>query len=189
MESKEFLNLLDKAKAGDTEAKKEIIDFNIPIIKKINSFYGRTEDGYQEGIIGLCRAIEKFDKKYNVKFSTYAYHHIKKRIKDNYNKEKYKTTIHFTRKINRGELEHKNIELINEVVEDEKQGFNYCEIENRIFIEDILNKHCSEKERYILHKIYFDGISEVEVAKSLGISKQAVNHTKLNAFKKIRKYI
>ncbi|MBC7074777.1 MAG: SigB/SigF/SigG family RNA polymerase sigma factor [Syntrophomonadaceae bacterium] len=69
-------NLLLKAQAGDAEAKKKVYEANIGLIYMVlerfkNSSYD-YEDLFQVGSIGLLKAIDKFDFKFNVRFSTYA---------------------------------------------------------------------------------------------------------------------
>jgi len=69
-------NLLLKAQAGDAEAKKKVYEANMGLIYMVlerfkNSSYD-YEDLFQVGSIGLLKAIDKFDFKFNVRFSTYA---------------------------------------------------------------------------------------------------------------------
>ena len=68
--------LLPLAKAGDTEAMNRLIEANLPLVTSISKkFINRGydyEDIYQIGCMGLVKAINNFDDKYNVKFSTYA---------------------------------------------------------------------------------------------------------------------
>ena len=68
--------LLPLAKAGDTEAMNRLIEANLPLVTSISKkFINRGydyEDIYQIGCMGLVKAINNFDNKYNVKFSTYA---------------------------------------------------------------------------------------------------------------------
>lgn len=68
--------LLPLAKAGDTNAMNMLIEANLPLVTSISKkFINRGyeyEDIYQIGCMGLVKAINNFDDKYNVKFSTYA---------------------------------------------------------------------------------------------------------------------
>ena len=68
--------LLPLAKAGDAEAMNMLIEANLPLVTSISKkFINRGydyEDIYQIGCMGLVKAINNFDDKYNVKFSTYA---------------------------------------------------------------------------------------------------------------------
>ena len=60
-----------------------------------------------------------------------------------------------------------------EVIFEDKQLYN------------IVSK-LGSKKKYILHSIFVDNLTEEEISKKLGISKQAVNKAKNQAFQKIR---
>lgn len=68
--------LLVRAKAGDTEARQELIDGNLRLVLSIiQRFTGRREnldDLFQVGCIGLIKAVDNFNLELDVKFSTYA---------------------------------------------------------------------------------------------------------------------
>ena len=68
--------LIKKARAGEKEAREVLIEQNLGLVRHIvKRFLGRgyeAEDLFQIGVIGLIKAIDKFDTEYDVKFSTYA---------------------------------------------------------------------------------------------------------------------
>ena len=68
--------LIPLAKAGSQEAMNKVIEMNLPLVSSISKkFLNRGydyEDIFQIGSIGLVKAINNFDDKFNVKFSTYA---------------------------------------------------------------------------------------------------------------------
>ena len=68
--------LLSKIKAGDNVAKEQFITANIrlvlSIIKRFPNSKVSKDDLFQAGCIGLIKATENFDSKFNVMFSTYA---------------------------------------------------------------------------------------------------------------------
>ena len=70
------IELLKKARAGDREARNQIVEANMGLVGNIvKRFLGRgyeQEDIFQIGCIGLIKAIDNFDMQYNVKFYTYA---------------------------------------------------------------------------------------------------------------------
>jgi RNA polymerase sporulation-specific sigma factor len=72
----EKLNLLNKIKQGDMNARDDLINGNLRLVLSvIQRFAGRGEnpdDLFQVGCIGLMKAIDNFDTTLNVKFSTYA---------------------------------------------------------------------------------------------------------------------
>lgn len=68
--------LIALAGAGNELAKEQIVSQNTGLVKKIalrfvNSGY-ELEDLMQIGFIGLLKAVDRFDPKYDVMFSTYA---------------------------------------------------------------------------------------------------------------------
>ena len=67
---------IDKAKAGDPNAKEQLLKDNQNLIKSIvRRYLGKGveyDDLYQLAGMGLLKAINGFDKSYGVRFSTYA---------------------------------------------------------------------------------------------------------------------
>ncbi|EIW18460.1 MULTISPECIES: RNA polymerase sporulation sigma factor SigF [Pelosinus] len=76
LEDEEIKKLLHKAQAGDQIAKEYILENNINLVRSVvHRFTNRGyewDDLFQLGCIGLVKAIERFDTKFSVKFSTYA---------------------------------------------------------------------------------------------------------------------
>jgi RNA polymerase sporulation-specific sigma factor len=76
LEDEEIKILLYKAQTGDQVAKECILENNINLVRSVvHRFTNRGyewDDLFQLGCIGLVKAIERFDTKFSVKFSTYA---------------------------------------------------------------------------------------------------------------------
>ena len=76
LSEKEKTELMTKIKAGDLLAREKFIDGNLRLVLSvIQRFSHRDEnadDLFQIGCIGLIKAVDNFDLKHNVKFSTYA---------------------------------------------------------------------------------------------------------------------
>ena len=68
--------LIGRSQSGDKEAREVLIEKNLGLVHHIvRRFAGRgyeMEDLFQIGVIGLIKAIDKFDLKQEVQFSTYA---------------------------------------------------------------------------------------------------------------------
>lgn len=76
LKESEKTELLKRVRAGDMEARDELINGNLRLVLSvIQRFMGRGEradDLFQVGCIGLIKAIDNFDISQNVRFSTYA---------------------------------------------------------------------------------------------------------------------
>lgn len=68
--------LIERSQSGDKEAREVLIEKNLGLVHHIvRRFAGRgmeMEDLFQIGVIGLIKAIDKFDLSLGLKFSTYA---------------------------------------------------------------------------------------------------------------------
>ena len=72
----ETLKLIAEAQSGSEQAKEQLIQQNIPLVKSIvKGYLGRGteyEDLFQLGSMGLLKAILNYDASFHVRFSTYA---------------------------------------------------------------------------------------------------------------------
>lgn len=72
----ENIELIALAQKGNKEALDKLIEINLPLVSAISKkFLNRGyeyEDIFQIGSMGLVKAVNNFDIKFNVKFSTYA---------------------------------------------------------------------------------------------------------------------
>lgn len=86
-----MLDYVRKAKSGDDKSKEIVFKKNAPLIKSIIRRFKNKgveyEDLYQIACVGFLKAINNFDEKFNVKFSTYSVPmiigEIKRYIRDN----------------------------------------------------------------------------------------------------------
>ncbi|MEI3529875.1 MAG: RNA polymerase sporulation sigma factor SigG [Bacilli bacterium] len=89
--NEEMIYLFKKYQEGNQNAKEELINGNLKlvlsILKKYNNRTDNMDDLFQVGCIGLIKAIDNFDLKHEVKFSTYAVPmilgEIKRYLRDN----------------------------------------------------------------------------------------------------------
>jgi RNA polymerase sigma-70 factor, sigma-B/F/G subfamily len=76
LKSDEMVVLFKKYQSGDLLAKEELVEGNLKLVLSIlKKYINRTDnmdDLFQVGCIGLIKAIDNFDLKHEVKFSTYA---------------------------------------------------------------------------------------------------------------------
>lgn len=73
---KEIADLMTKLKAGDESARQLFIFSNmrlvLSVVQRFTTKKENVDDIFQVGCIGLIKAMDNFDEKFNVKFSTYA---------------------------------------------------------------------------------------------------------------------
>ena len=76
LKNEETMELLRRTKAGDQEARRQLIEGNLRLVLSvIQRFNGRGEnadDLFQVGCVGLIKAIDHFDINQPVRFSTYG---------------------------------------------------------------------------------------------------------------------
>ena len=76
LSNESMVELFKKYSEGDKFAKEELVNGNLKlvlsILKKYNNRCDNMDDLFQVGCIGLIKAIDNFDLKFDVKFSTYA---------------------------------------------------------------------------------------------------------------------
>jgi RNA polymerase primary sigma factor len=82
----EEISLARRIERGDLQAKQRMIESNLRLVHAVARAYRGSSvpfaDLVQEGTIGLIRAVERFDHRREVKFSTYAVWWIRRSILD-----------------------------------------------------------------------------------------------------------
>lgn len=87
----ETITLIERAQNNDENAKAELLQNNIPLIKSIVRRYQNKQIEYEDlvqlGTLGFIKAVNNFDVSFGVRFSTYAVPmiagEIKRYIRDN----------------------------------------------------------------------------------------------------------
>lgn len=159
------------------------------------------EDMFQEGVIGLIKAAERFDASLGYQFSTYAVWWIKSsierhlkdrcstiRIKDTYRKQTYHKFLSLEQELND---EHESNARLEDILGD-AYGINpeYM-LENLQSLEgaDGLLFSLSERERDIIKRYYgFYGEEQTyrQISEDIGVTTQRVEQIKSAAIKKLR---
>jgi len=198
------------------EEKDKIVLENLQLVKKVASkiFYRipKGEIEFDElvnvGVIGLLKAIEKYDKE-KAKFSTYAYIKIRGEILD-YLRSLDILPRGLREKIKKGEVvdENMDIPLSNSAIflsiekaingtddlkfidtlisklETPEEYAQKAELREKLL--NILNT-LSEKEKQILQMIYFEEKDLKEISEKLNISVSRISQIKSQALAKLRK--
>lgn len=231
--------LLEKAHAGDSSAREELISGNLRLVLSVvQKFAGRGEsmdDLFQVGCIGLIKAIDCFDLNQNVQFSTYgvpmiagelrrflrdhsairvsrsmrdtAYRvlQVKEKLIAENGREPDVDTIAKALGIKREEVVFAMdaicdpVSLYEPVFSD--VGENTCVMDQigdtrntdehwleQIALQEAMRR-LSEREKRILALRFYDGRTQMEVAKEVGISQAQVSRLEKNAINQIKKNI
>ena len=76
LSSAEVANLMKRLKAGDEKAREMFLYSNmrlvLSVVKRFANKSDNMDDIFQVGFVGLIKAMDNFDERFNVKFSTYA---------------------------------------------------------------------------------------------------------------------
>lgn len=212
MDKEELKTLLEKAHNGDIEARNEIVEANLGLVGFVNAKMGNTEDGFQDGILGLCKAIEKYNYSEETKLGTYAYFWIKQSIQRKREREFYRGSyplIELVKKYKKcqteGEIEKfikknkikketliriENAMLKEKVLEEWESGDKTDfeeEVLNKEIIRKLVAKHCNKQEKDLIHRYFYLGQTETEISNSLNLSRQRVNMIKHSALSKLRR--
>lgn len=158
---------------GDRNAIIIVINDFKPLIKKLskNLYYEEAETDLIIALIKTLKQVDldKFD--YNRKGQLVSFIHktLKNKQIDLYKKKQ----IH----------RHEECEINLEIILGKEIDFT-----TNIFINDLLGQ-LNKREKEIICKKYIYQISETEIAKSLNITRQAVNRTKNKALNRLKKYL
>ena len=80
LNGKELTILFAKSRAGDIDARNKLFDRHVPLVRALTRRYASAqadlEDIFQEGCIGLIKALNRYEPEHGTKFATYAAHFV-----------------------------------------------------------------------------------------------------------------
>lgn len=161
-----MIELFKKYKEGDMFAKEELVNGNLKlvlsILRKYNNRCDNMDDLFQVGCIGLIKAIDNFDLKFDVKFSTYAVPmilgEVKRYLRDN-------NSIRIARSIK--DIAYKSLIAKEELIHELNKEPSAKEIAKRLGITEyeVSNALDSMKDTIsIFEPIYSDGGDTIYLA-------------------------
>ncbi|ALS22104.1 sigma-70 family RNA polymerase sigma factor [Paenibacillus naphthalenovorans] len=184
--------LITKAKSGDNEAKELLFKNNIPSIYKIVRRWKKmgcnieTEELISIGCLGMQKAYNFYDPTKGFKFTTLLYTAINNEIKyhvraTKLNKRDYYHIISLDKP-------HEDGDTLYNIVSD-TNIIDPFSLTNSIFLRNLLIKFyetATEREKIIIHKIYYEGISGRELSDELGITHQRVSQIHKKILEKLK---
>ena len=231
--------LLERAKAGDSVARDELIYGNLRLVLSIiQRFSGRREnadDLFQVGCIGLVKAVDNFNLELDVKFSTYAVPmiigEIRRYLRDNNSirisrsvRDLAYRALQAREELTREKEYEPSVEDIATRLGEEKEAVArameaiiepislyepvYSENGDSIYVMDQLSdtsaedehwidnialrdamSRLAERERKIIELRFYHNQTQMEIAKSIGISQAQVSRLEKSALAHIRSQI
>lgn len=194
MSEKELKEKFLEFKSGNLKARNEIIYANINLVKYIAKRYNvencDLEDVVSIGIIGLIKAVDTYDIKRQIKFSTYAARCINNEILMNIRKFK-RNNIQIVNMYDCITYDSDNNELkYIDIIEDENSNFVTKMLENSLQYElyNIMNSLSEIEKKLIILYFGFDENkhTQKEIANILGISQSTTSRLIVQILAKIR---
>ena len=166
--------LIKASRSGDKNAESELLAKYSPLVKSIAARFflvgGTADDLYQEGMIGLCSAINTFSSGC-ANFSTYAYTCVRNAVLDAIKKS----------------LNGKNMPLNSSVPIVEIGGALFSsDPEQRTEFLQKINKLLSAFE-FKVTVMYLDGLTVAEIAASMDKSVKSIGNALTRAKNKLSK--
>lgn len=192
------LQLVEKIRCGDVGAKDQLVTKYIPMVKHIIKNYYASfldfEDLLQEGTIGLLNAINEYNpERYNVKFSSFAYICIIRKI---YNVIKQSTgnkhkLLNDALSLQTYISYDDNRTILDTVTSDETVFDPVSQVEEKItnqYLDSLLVNHLSLLE-YSVIIMLLRGYSCCEIEAEIGVGAKAVDNARTRVKTKLRKII
>ncbi|HHT37244.1 MAG: sigma-70 family RNA polymerase sigma factor [Candidatus Wallacebacter cryptica] len=195
---KKDYQLITRIRVGDEHAKEELVLKYVPMVKHIvRNYYASFldfDDLMQEGIIGLLNAIEEYKpEQYNVKFSSFAYICIIRKI---YNVIK-QTTGNKHKALNdalslQSQLGIDDNRIMQDLVINQNSTVDPQQlIEDKIInqhLDQLLSNHLSLLE-YSVIMMLLKGYTCGEIENEIGVGSKVVDNARTRVKAKLRRLI
>ena len=214
----EEIELCKSAQQGCEKSMEKMVTHNLGLVSKLaKKMYYKNEqfsyeDMFQEGVIGLMRAIRKFDPKEGCRFSTYSYYwiycfigkfhtnhhgrvripsHVKEKLRklEKTNTEEYtklKNSLPFVMSLNNSIGDNSTLE---DLVSEDYYTELDCELE---VVKDQMRDILTEREYGVMcHRYGLDGFfpkSQRECGKIFGVSYAMIHLIEKKSMNKLREH-
>jgi RNA polymerase sporulation-specific sigma factor len=181
---------------GNLEAREELVKKYFPmvahIIRKLTIPWDDFEDYFQEGAIGILKAINDYDPyNYPVKFSTFVYTCVLRRIYNiaKQNSRKKALTAYSILSLNYLNNEEQSFSLLERIPDLTFEP--YSRIEDELAekrLEEILKVYLSPVE-YRVTKLFLEGYSLADIQGVLSLSLKVVDNARTRAKLKLKRVL
>lgn len=199
----ETMDLIIAAQNGSQRARERVVNANLRLVWSIAASYGTLdlfEDMYQNGSIGLCKAVDTFDVSRGTMFSTWALEQVRKYInigldnesrtvrmgvhrikaKENYNTSSVDAPI--------GNEDGEEKTLLDFMASD-MSADNFSEVEDMRVKINSLMKNLKDVEKSVVCGLFGFGCteeSEYTLSKKFGLTEERIRQIKWEALKKMQ---
>ena len=167
LNAEEKETLLKKAREGDAAARERYIQGNLrlvlSVIKRFSNSSENADDLFQIGCIGLIKAIDNFDTTLNVRFSTYA------------------VPMYGPVYTEGGDT----LYVMDQLSDKKNKEENWVQ---NLALQDAVAR-LNERERQIIRMRFYEGQTQMEVAREIGISQAQVSRLEKSALRSMRNYL
>lgn len=188
---------LSRLRAGDGEARRILIEYNLRLVAHIVKKYQSAEDDMEElisiGTIGLIKAVDTFDQEKARRLSTYAARCVENEILMYMRaKKKYMRETSYYEPIGT-DKEGNEIQLLDIMESGEPEAMEQIQLKDDLLrIYRLLEERLSEREQLVLIMRYglYGGreYTQREIAERLGISRSYISRIEKNALHRLREY-
>ncbi|NLK07620.1 MAG: sigma-70 family RNA polymerase sigma factor [Firmicutes bacterium] len=191
------LELIHKIRQGNLAAKEELVCKYIPMVKHIvGNHYAsflEFEDLLQEGLIGLLSAIDEYKPEKKVKFSSFAYLCIIRKI---YNVIKH-TNGNRHKALNEAVSLHAFLNpeqtrtVLDFITSDDIFSDPLTAVEEKVtdqILNNVLESHLSVLE-YTVIRLILRGYSCSEIEAAIGVNRKAVDNARTRVKLKLRRIL
>lgn len=176
IQEEQFFNI----SKNDEQSVENLLNEYKPLVSKIARQYflmgGEIDDLIQEGMIGLYKAINSFDKTKNATFKTFATLCVKRQIQT-----AVKKSLSLKNSLFHELFDDSILDIIDTPSAKENPEEKAISKEKYEFIKTEINQRLSGFEKDVLKK-YLSGMSYENIAKSLSVTRKSVD----NALSRIR---
>ncbi len=193
--AKEEREYLERAAAGDLEARNVLIERNLRLVAHImKKYYAQAsdqEDLISIGTIGLIKAVSTFDQSKGIRLATYAARCVENEILMYFRSQKKSATdVSLSDYIETGK-DGTALSLMDVVCEDDDLFDQISTRESTRQLRQLITQVLDERERKVLTLRYgLDGrapLPQREVALQCGISRSYVSRLEKKALEKLKK--